>query len=1095
MPKRDDIHKILIIGSGPIVISQACEFDYSGTQACKALREEGFSVILVNSNPATIMTDPEMANRTYIEPITPEVIAQIIEQERPDALLPTLGGQTALNVAIKLAEGGVLEHYGVQMIGANQEAIRKAEDRELFKQAMARIGLDMPCSGLAYTMEQARQVAEEVGFPIIVRPSFTLGGTGGGIAYNREEFEQIAAQGLQSSMISEILIEQSVIGWKEYELEVMRDLKDNVVIICSIENVDPMGVHTGDSITVAPAQTLTDKEYQVMRDAAIAVIREIGVETGGSNIQFAVDPGNGRMVIIEMNPRVSRSSALASKATGFPIAKMATKLAIGYTLDEIPNDITTKTPASFEPTIDYCVVKIPRFTFEKFPGADETLGISMKSVGETMAIGRSFKEALQKGLRSLEIGRSGLGADGKDNGIPASGKKREEFLDMVRQRLRTPRGDRIFWIRHALEVGLTVEEVHALTHIDPWFLHPIREILEMEKELRRYRAGLRKMDLPSGTAFLKDRQIPQELLRRAKEHGFSDRQVAHILGFKEEEIRQYRKGKGIEAVFKLVDTCAAEFEAYTPYYYSTYEEEDETRTSKRPKIMILGGGPNRIGQGIEFDYCCVHAAMALKEDGYETIMVNSNPETVSTDYDTSDKLYFEPVTLEDVLNICDREKPQGVIVQFGGQTPLNLALALQKAGVPIIGTSPDNIDQAEDRERFQAVLHKLGLRQPLNGTATSIEEAVRIAQGIGYPVVVRPSYVLGGRAMEIVYDDQDLTAFMEKAVEASPEHPILIDKFLEDAIEIDVDAVADGVRCVVAGIMEHVEEAGVHSGDSACAIPPLSLSDHQIEELRAQTYALAAELQVVGLLNIQYAIRGADIYVLEVNPRASRTVPFVSKATGVPWAKVAARVMAGKTLAELGITQEVEITHTAVKEAVFPFNRFPGVDCLLGPEMRSTGEVMGIDRDFGRAYAKSQIAAGQNLPQGGTVFVSVKDRDKRAIIMIARGLINLGFQIVATHGTGKVLERNGVPAAHVFKVGEGRPTVVDLIKNGEIQLVINTPSGKRPKADEVAIRTAALQYNIPIVTTIPGAWATVEGIAALIKGEIGVRPLQEYHQG
>jgi len=1089
MPKRDDIHKVLIIGSGPIIISQACEFDYSGTQACKALREEGFFVILVNSNPATIMTDPEMAHRTYIEPITPEMVAKIIERERPDALLPTLGGQTGLNVSIELAEEGVLEKYGVRMIGANQDAIRKAEDRELFKKAMARIGLDLPRSGLAYSMEEAKRVAEEVGFPLIIRPSFTLGGTGGGVAYNREEFEIIAASGLQNSMISEILIEESVIGWKEYELEVMRDLKDNVVIICSIENVDPMGVHTGDSITVAPAQTLTDKEYQVMRDAAIAVIREIGVETGGSNIQFAVNPRDGRMVIIEMNPRVSRSSALASKATGFPIAKMAAKLAIGYTLDEIPNDITKETPASFEPTIDYCVVKIPRFTFEKFPGANDILGISMKSVGETMAIGRTFKEALQKGLRSLEIGRYGLGADGKDNGvIPTSPKKREQFREEIRERLRMPRGDRIFWIRHALETGMEIEEVHQLTHIDPWFLHPIKEILEMEKELRRSLAGLKK------TARGKDWSIPQEILRRAKELGFSDYQVAHILGLDAQEVRHYRKGQGIEAVFKLVDTCAAEFEAYTPYYYSTYEEEDESRGGDRPKIMILGGGPNRIGQGIEFDYCCVHAAMALKEDGYETIMVNSNPETVSTDYDTSDKLYFEPLTLEDVLNICDREQPQGVIVQFGGQTPLNLALSLQKAGVPIIGTSPENIDRAEDRERFQAVLNTLGLRQPPNGIAFAAEEAVRVAQRIGFPVVVRPSYVLGGRAMEIVYDTEDLKAFMEKAVEASAKHPVLIDKFLEDAIEIDVDAVADGARCVVAGIMEHIEEAGVHSGDSACSIPPLSLSDRQIAELRNQTYALAAELGVKGLLNIQYAIRGDDIYVLEVNPRASRTVPFVSKATGIPWAKVAARVMAGKTLAELGITKEVEITHTAVKEAVFPFNRFPGVDTILGPEMRSTGEVMGIDRDFGRAYAKSQIAAGQNLPRGGTVFVSVKDRDKRGIIMIARGLMDLGFQIVATHGTGKVLERNGVPARYVFKVGEGRPTVVDLIKNGDIQLVINTPSGKRPKADEVAIRTAALQYNIPIVTTIPGAWATVEGIAALIKGAIDVHPLQEYHQ-
>jgi len=1095
MPKRDDINKILIIGSGPIIISQACEFDYSGAQACKALREEGFHVVLINSNPATIMTDPEMAHRTYIEPITSEIVTKIIERERPDALLPTLGGQTGLNVAMKLAEAGVLERYAVKMIGANEEAIRKAEDRELFKEAMARIGLDLPRSGLANTMEQAKTVAEEIGLPLIIRPSFTLGGTGGGIAFNKEEFEQIAARGLQSSMISEILIEESVIGWKEYELEVMRDCKDNCVVICSIENVDPMGVHTGDSITVAPAQTLTDKEYQVMRDAAFAVIREIGVETGGSNIQFAVDPGNGRMVVIEMNPRVSRSSALASKATGFPIAKMATKLAIGYTLDEIPNDITKKTPASFEPTIDYCVVKIPRFTFEKFPGADPTLGISMKSVGETMAIGRTFKEALQKGLRSLEIGRYGLGADGKDNVvIPTAPKKREQFLEELRERLRTPRGDRIFWIRHALEAGLAVAEIHQLTRIDPWFLHPIAEILTLEKELRRYQAKPQEKNRAIGHFALSNDPIPPALLRRAKEYGFSDRQLAHLLGQDEGEIRRYRKAQGIEAVFKLVDTCAAEFEAYTPYYYSTYDEEDESRESDRPKIMILGGGPNRIGQGIEFDYCCVHAALALKEDGYETIMVNSNPETVSTDYDTSDKLYFEPLTLEDVLNICDRERPEGVIVQLGGQTPLNLALSLQKAGVPIIGTAPDNIDQAEDRKRFQAVLHKLGLRQPPNGTATSIAEAVRVAQGIGYPVVVRPSYVLGGRAMEIVYDDQDLAAFMEKAVEASPERPILIDKFLEDAIEIDVDAVADGTRCVVAGIMEHVEEAGIHSGDSACAIPPLSLSDNQIAELKKQTYALAAELRVKGLLNIQYAIRGDDIYCLEVNPRASRTVPFVSKATGVPWAKVAARVMAGKTLAELGITKEIEITHTAVKEAVFPFNRFPGVDCLLGPEMRSTGEVMGIDRDFGRAYAKSQIAAGQNLPQQGTVFVSVKDRDKRAIIMIARGLQDLGFQIVATLGTGKILERNGVPARHVFKVGEGRPTVVDLIKNGEIQLVINTPSGKRPKADEVAIRTAALQYNIPIVTTIPGAWATVEGIAALIKGEIGVCTLQEYLQ-
>ncbi len=1094
MPKRTDIEKILIIGSGPIVIGQACEFDYSGTQACKALKEEGFYVILVNSNPATIMTDPEMAHRTYIEPITPEVVAEIIERERPDALLPTLGGQTGLNVAVRLSDWGVLERYGVRLIGANQEAIRKAEDRKLFREAMARIGLKMPKSGYAYSMEEARRIASEIGFPVIVRPSFTLGGTGGGVAYNREELEEVAARGLAASMIGEISVEQSVIGWKEFELEVMRDLKDNVVIICSIENFDPMGVHTGDSITVAPAQTLSDKEYQQMRDAAIAVIREIGVETGGSNIQFAVNPENGEMLIIEMNPRVSRSSALASKATGFPIAKIATKLAVGYTLDEIPNDITKETPASFEPTIDYCVVKVPRFTFEKFPGADDTLGTSMKSVGETMAIGRTFKEALQKGLRSLEIGRYGLGADGKDGFLPTSPKEREEFKATVRERLRVPKGDRPFWIRYGFEVGMTVQEIYELTRIDPWFLHQIKEILDLEKELRRYGAELRKMDLWSGIKRLEDWEIPAELLRKAKQFGFSDRQLAHLWGFDEMEIRAYRKRLGIEATFKLVDTCAAEFEAYTPYYYSTYEREDESRVSSRPKIMILGGGPNRIGQGIEFDYCCVHAAFALKEDGYETIMVNSNPETVSTDYDTSDKLYFEPLTTEDVLNIYDRERPQGVIVQFGGQTPLNLALALKAAGVPIVGTPPESIDRAEDREKFKELLGKLGLNQPPNGTATSFEEAKEIARAIGYPVLVRPSYVLGGRAMEIVYDEKDLEAFISLAVEASPDHPILIDKFLEDAIEIDVDAVADGRRCVVAGIMEHIEEAGIHSGDSAMAIPPFSLSERQVAEIKEQTYALARELGVVGLLNIQYAIKGDTIYVLEVNPRASRTVPFVSKATGIPWAKVAARLMVGKTLDELGIRREVEIPHVAVKESVFPFNRFPGVDIVLGPEMKSTGEVMGIDEDFGLAYAKSQIAAGQLLPLEGTVFISVKDRDKRSAVMIARELADMGFRIVATEGTCSVLRRNGVEAEPVFKVSEGRPNIVDLMKNGEIQLVINTPSGKRPKADEVAIRTTALQYGIPVVTTIPGAQATVEGIGALKGGRLKVRSLQEYHR-
>ena len=1094
MPRRDDIHKVLIIGSGPIVIGQACEFDYSGTQACKALREEGFYVILVNSNPATIMTDPEMAHRTYVEPITPEVVAMIIEKERPDALLPTLGGQTGLNVAVKLAEWGVLEKFGVKLIGANEEAIRKAEDRQLFRDAMERIGLKMPKSGYAYSVQEALEIASEIGFPVIVRPSFTLGGTGGGVAYNREELEEIAARGLQSSMIGEISVEQSVIGWKEFELEVMRDLKDNVVIICSIENFDPMGIHTGDSITVAPAQTLTDKEYQRMRDAAIAVIREIGVETGGSNIQFAVNPSDGEMLIIEMNPRVSRSSALASKATGFPIAKIATKLAIGYTLDEIPNDITKETPASFEPTIDYCVVKVPRFTFEKFPGADDTLGTSMKSVGETMAIGRTFKEALQKGLRSLEVGRWGLGADGKDDGlVPASQKERERFREMVRERLRVPKADRVFWIRYGLEAGMSVEEVHELTKIDPWFLHQIREILELEYELRRYSAELRKMELWSGIRRPEDWGIPAELLKRAKQYGFSDRQLAHLWGFSEEEIRAYRKQLGVEATFKLVDTCAAEFEAYTPYYYSTYEREDESRPSSRPKVMILGGGPNRIGQGIEFDYCCVHAAFALKEEGYETIMVNSNPETVSTDYDTSDKLYFEPLTAEDVLNIYDRERPKGVILQFGGQTPLNLALQLQQAGVPILGTPPESIDRAEDRERFKELLQKLGLNQPPNGTATSAEEAKEIASRIGYPVLVRPSYVLGGRAMEIVYDERDLEDFMRLAVEASPERPVLIDKFLEDAIEIDVDAVADGRRCVVAGIMEHIEEAGVHSGDSAMALPPFSLTEGQIAEIRQQTYALAKELGVVGLLNIQFAIKGETLYVLEVNPRASRTVPFVSKATGIPWAKVAAKVMVGRTLEELGIRREVEIPHVAVKESVFPFNRFPGVDIVLGPEMKSTGEVMGIDEGFGLAYAKSQIAAGQNLPLEGRVFISVKDRDKRPAVMIARELEAMGFEILATHGTCSVLRRNGVKAKEVFKVSEGRPNVVDLMKNGEIHLVINTPSGKRPKADEVAIRTTALAYGIPVVTTIPGAQATVEGISALKEGRLRVKALQEYH--
>jgi carbamoyl-phosphate synthase large subunit len=1085
LPKRIDLRKILIIGSGPIVISQACEFDYSGSQACKALREEGYELVLVNSNPATIMTDPQMAHRTYIEPITPEVVARIIEKERPDALLPTLGGQTGLNTAVKLYEEGVLEEFGVEMIGAKYEAIKKAEDRELFREAMRSIGLDLPRSGLARSMEEAREVAAELGFPVIIRPAFTLGGTGGGTAYNAEEFERLARAGLNASMIHEILIEESVIGWKEYELEVMRDLKDNVVIICSIENFDPMGVHTGDSITVAPAQTLTDREYQLMRDAAIAIIREIGVETGGSNIQFAVDPSSGRMVVIEMNPRVSRSSALASKATGFPIAKIAAKLAVGYTLDEIPNDITRETMASFEPTIDYCVVKIPRFAFEKFPGADPTLGISMKSVGEVMAIGRTFKEALQKGIRSLEVGRFGLGSDRKDTAereMLDSAGSREDVLYLIRQKLRTPNPDRLFYIRHALRAGMSTGEIYELSGIDPWFLENIREIVEEEKRVR----GRQLNDLS------------KEELLRLKAMGFSDVQLADLTGAGEKEVREFRWGQGVKPVYKLVDTCAAEFEAYTPYYYSTYEKEKEPvagphAASGRPKVMILGGGPNRIGQGIEFDYCCVHASFALREEGYESIMVNNNPETVSTDYDTSDRLYFEPLTLEDVLEIYHRERPVGVIVQFGGQTPLNLAVPLMKAGVPIIGTSPDSIDRAEDRDRFKALLHKLGLGQPDNGTAMSFQEAREVAESIGYPVVVRPSYVLGGRGMEIVYDEKALEEFMSEATDVSPDHPVLIDKFLEDAVEVDVDAVADGERVVVAGIMEHIEEAGIHSGDSACVIPPYSLSREMIEEIEEATVALAMELQVVGLMNVQYAVKDGKLYVLEVNPRASRTVPFVSKATGIPWAKVATKLMLGRKLEDLGITRRLELDYVAVKEAVLPFNRFFGVDTVLGPEMRSTGEVMGLDRDFGMAFAKSQIGAGTLLPRSGRVFVSVKDEDKVDIVDVVYQLHRMGFEILATRGTAEVLERHGIPVEVVNKMHEGRPHVVDFMKNGQIQLIINTPSGKRPRTDQISIRSYAVMYNIPLITTVSAARAALSGLHSLLSRGMEVRPIQEWY--
>ncbi len=1078
MPKRTDIKSVLIIGSGPIVIGQACEFDYSGSQACKAIREEGYKVILVNSNPATIMTDPDMAERVYVEPLVPEVIEEIIKKEKPDVLLPTLGGQTGLNLATILSERGILDKYGVELIGADYKAIKKAEDREEFKAAIEKIGLEVPKSGLAHNMDDARKVAGQIGFPLIIRPSYTLGGTGAAVSYNIEEFESLAARGLESSLITEILIEESVIGWKEFELEVMRDRNDNVVIICSIENLDPMGIHTGDSITVAPAQTLSDKEYQIMRDASIKIIREIGVETGGSNIQFAVDPDDGRMVVIEMNPRVSRSSALASKATGFPIAKIAAKLAIGYTLDEIPNDITKKTPASFEPTIDYCVVKIPRFTFEKFRGADETLTVSMKSVGEAMSIGRTFKEAFQKGFRSLEVGRSGLVHDR----LP--GKDDPEY---VRQKLAVPNAERIFYLRHALRLGFDIEEIYAITRIDRWFLKNIEEIVLFEKELEPYRSD----DLP--VLKKKTARIPGDLMKRAKRLGFSDRQIGEIIGLDEMDVRTWRTEEGIRSVFKLVDTCAAEFESYTPYFYSTYEEEDESRISDRKKIMILGGGPNRIGQGIEFDYCCVHAAFAMEELGYETIMVNSNPETVSTDYDTSDKLYFEPLTFENVLDIAEREHPDGVIVQFGGQTPLNLAVALQKAGVRIIGTTPESIDVAEDRDKFKKLLKKLKLTQPENGIAISFEEARQIAATIGYPVVVRPSYVLGGRAMEIVYNDEDLASFMEKAAEASPERPILIDKFLEDAIEIDVDAVADGRQCIVAGIMEHIEEAGIHSGDSASALPPYSLNDDVIERIRTYTYKLAEGLNVVGLMNIQYAVKDDRIYVLEVNPRASRTVPFVSKATGVQWAKVAAKLMVGKTLKELGITKEVVLGHVAVKESVFPFNKFAGVDTILGPEMKSTGEVMGIDANFGSAFWKSQLAAGQDLPSEGNVFLSVKNKDKRNVVFIAKKLSDLGFSICATKGTGKVLVNNGIEVKFVNKVSEGRPHVVDMIKNGEIRFIINTPSGRNPKVDEVRIRSGAVQFRIPYTTTLSGAQSVVNAIEVMKKGKIRVRALQDYY--
>ena len=1075
MPKRTDIKKILIIGSGPIIISQACEFDYSGTQACKALREEGFKVILLNSNPATIMTDPELADATYIEPVTADVLEKIIEKERPDALLPTLGGQTGLNTAMQISEAGILSKYNVEMIGADYDAIKKAENREDFKKAMQKIGLDLPQSALAHSMAQARDALRRIALPVIIRPSFTLGGTGGGIAETREDFERIVDLGLKNSMTSEVLIEESIVGWKEYELEVMRDVKDNVVIVCSIENFDPMGIHTGDSITVAPAQTLTDKEYQVMRDAAIAIIREIGVETGGSNIQFAVNPKDGRMIVIEMNPRVSRSSALASKATGFPIAKFAAKLAVGYTLDEIRNDITKETPASFEPTIDYCVVKIPRFTFEKFPEATDVLGISMKSVGETMSIGRTFKEALQKGLRGLEIEHTGL--DNKQDYNEVSNEK-------LMSRLKKPNASRIFYIKYALQKGMSVEEISEITGIDPWFVGNISDIVELEKKIVESRH--------KGTEAQRHREKESELLLKAKQYGFSDKQIADLTNSSELSVRSFRKENGIQAVFKLVDTCAAEFEAYTPYYYSTYETEDECRISKKKKIMILGGGPNRIGQGIEFDYCCCHASFALKELGYETIMVNSNPETVSTDYDTSDKLYFEPLTFEDVMNIIDKEKPDGVIVQFGGQTPLNLAHQLENAGARIIGTSVKAIDRAENREKFSQLIKKLEINQPENGSANSREEARRIAARIGYPILVRPSYVLGGRAMKIVFDERSLDMFMTDAKDVSREHPVLIDKFLEDAVEVDVDAVSDGDLTVIGGIMEHIEEAGVHSGDSACVLPPHTLSDNIINKIRKYTYELSRKLEVVGLLNIQFAVKGDTVYVLEVNPRASRTVPFVSKSTGVSLAKIAAKVMAGKKLRELGFTKEKIVNHISVKESVLPFSRFSGVDIVLGPEMKSTGEVMGIDSSFGIAFYKSQTAAGSPLPKKGKVFISVKNSNKRDIVFIAKKLCDLGFKLIATRGTSKVLRSNNMKIETVEKIGEGSNRILELIKTEEIKLIINTPSGQTGRSDMRTIRSSAVLHGVPCITTIQGAQAAVNGMESVLKDEFSLKSIQEY---
>ncbi len=1082
MPKRKDIKKVLMIGSGPIIIGQACEFDYSGSQACKALREEGYTTVLINSNPATIMTDPGMADVTYIEPLTVEAVTEIIKKERPDAILPTLGGQTGLNLAFFLMKQGILKRYGVEAIGCDVDAISRAEDRDLFKKAMQEIGIDLPRSGIATSIEEGMKIGLKIGFPLILRPAYTMGGSGGSIVYNKEELRQALATGLEISPVGQILVEQSVLGWKEIEFEVMRDCADNVIMITSMENVDPMGVHTGDSIVVAPAQTLTAPEYVDFVNLSKKIIRKIDVTGGGVNIQYAQDPDNGHIVIIEVNPRLSRSSALASKATGFPIARVATKLAVGLTLPEVMNQVTGVTKAFFEPTVDYCVFKICRFTFEKFPRTSPVLNTSMKAVGEAMSIGRNYNEAMQKGIRSMEAKRFGFGADGRDE-ISDKELKRPapELVERIKEKIRVPSDDRFFYVRYGLKIGLSIDEIYSLSRIDRWFLDNMKRLVEIEDEVRRHRGVTLK--------------LPAELMKRAKGNGFSDVQLAYLLGSSEEKVRAYRKRQGIRAVYKLVDTCGGEFAAERPYYYSTYETQSESIASNKKKVLILGGGPNRIGQGIEFDYCCCHASYALKEAGIESIMVNCNPETVSTDFDTSDKLYFEPLTLEDVLSIVDVEKPIGAIVQFGGQTPLNISTALYKSGLKILGTSPDSIDRAEDRKRFQQMLKKLGLLQPANDTAVSFAEAKRIANKIGYPVLVRPSYVLGGRAMELVYDDAELKDYMEKAVKASPEHPVLVDKFIEDAIEVDVDAIADGRDCVLGGIFEHIEQAGIHSGDSAMVLPPHTLGKKILEEVKRSTYAMAKELKVKGLMNIQYAVKDGAVYVIEVNPRASRTVPFVSKTIGVPLAKLATQIMLGKTLKQLKFIREKTAKHVAVKESVFPFSRFPGSDPSLGPEMKSTGEVMGIDSTFGAAYAKSQIAAGQNLPVKGNVFISVKDADKRGIIPVARKLEKLGFKLLATAGTAAALAAKGIRVKVTPRLAEGRPNVVDMIKNNQVALVMNTPSGKIPRKDEGRMRQQVIASSGPLVTTIAGAMATADAIEVLKRRKVmGVKSLQEYHK-